>query len=217
MSEKNKFQVDRIALFSDAVFAIAITLMVIEVKPPHLKHHISDQEAIQEVVNLLPLFGGVILSFVLIGRFWLWHHLLMKHMENYNGKLLRLNLAFLLPIVLIPFATAFVFENVLSQSPVPLIFYNVIFNLATVLNYRLFRYVLNPSNGIMSPNDPERITTHRVALLFDIGIYLLVIALSLVDVVMAPMAYALLGFKKFLVKRFSSVPVVAVVQPEEEP
>ena len=69
----------------------------------------------------------------------------------------------------------------------------------------------------MSPNDPERITTHRVALLFDIGIYLLVIALSLVDVVMAPMAYALLGFKKFLVKRFSSVPVVAVVQPEEEP
>jgi uncharacterized membrane protein len=216
MSAKNKFQVDRIALFSDAVFAIAITLMVIEVKPPHFHHHISNSEALDELAKLIPMFGGVILSFILIGRFWLWHHQLMKHIENYNSKLLRLNLRVLLPIVCIPFATAFVFENVMSLSPVPLIFYNAVYILATIFNYRLYKYVLNPANGIMSPTDPARIEHHKFALLFDIGIYLIVVALSLVDTTVAPIAFALMGMKKFLVRRFSPVPAIIVAKGEEE-
>jgi uncharacterized membrane protein len=216
MTAKKKFQIDRIALFSDAVFAIAITLMVIEVKPPHYHHHVSNKDALEQLWNLLPMFGGVILSFILIGRFWIWHHQLMKHIDNYNSRLLRLNLRLLLPIVCIPFATAFVFENVMSMSPVPLVFYNAVYILATIFNYQLYKYVLNAANGILSPEDPARIEHYRFALLFDIGIYLLVVALSFVDVRFAPMAYATLAMKGRLVKRYAPDPALVVTDAEDE-
>ncbi|MFA7380449.1 MAG: TMEM175 family protein [Bacteroidia bacterium] len=72
--EKQKFQVDRIAFFSDAVFAIAITLMIIEVKPPHLEAEANNAAAIEGLLHVLPMFIGVVISFVFIGIFWFRHH-----------------------------------------------------------------------------------------------------------------------------------------------
>lgn len=63
-----KFQLERIALFSDAVFAIAITLMMIEVKPPHLEHGIAFGPAVGVLLNMMPIFVGTILSFYIMAR-----------------------------------------------------------------------------------------------------------------------------------------------------
>lgn len=201
MSSKTKFQVERIALFSDAVFAIAITLMIIEVKPPHLHPGISLEEATVELLKLTPMFVGVILSFMFIGIFWLRHHQLMKHMENYTPKLLRLNGFFLLTIVFLPFSTAFVFENVMSLSPVPMVFYNLNYILAAFFNYRLFAYVLTPKNGILAPDDPERIEDHRFELLYPIAVYALVMVLSFVSVPLAPVCYGAFSLEPIFNRR----------------
>ncbi|MFA6517783.1 MAG: TMEM175 family protein, partial [Bacteroidia bacterium] len=85
-----KFQLERIALFSDAVFAIAITLMMIEVKPPHLEHGTSFGMALIKLLQLIPTFIGTILSFFMIGIFWKRHHQLMKYMAAYNEKVIML-------------------------------------------------------------------------------------------------------------------------------
>lgn len=196
MDAKSKFQVERIALFSDAVFAIAITLMIIEVKPPHFHHDITSREAMKELARLSPMIFGVILSFIFIGLFWFRHHQLMRFMENYSTKLIMLNMLFLLTIVFIPFSTAFVFENVAVDSVVPMVFYNLNYILAAFMSYRLFSYVLNPANGILAPDSSERINKYRFELLYPIGVYTLVIIMSFINVQLAPIFYAAFGLEK---------------------
>lgn len=214
MNDKLKFQVERIALFSDAVFAIAITLMVIEVKPPHLHHNATNAEALRELLHLSPMFFGVILSFIFIGMFWLRHHQLLRHIEAYNNKLLLLNLFFLLTIVFIPFSTGFVFENVRVNTIVPLVLYNANYIVAAIFNYMLFNYVLNPANGISSPAKEERIEAYRFDLLYPIAVYLLVMTMAFFALSLAPVFYAAFGLQGFFRKMVKRKSMADAVGPQ---
>src|SRR5215217_7060989 len=93
---KKEFQLERLILFSDAVFAIAITLLVIEIKVPELHGEEATEKALlHRVALLIPKFLGFIVSFVLIGIYWAVHHRLFGFVTNYSRKLIVLNLFFL--------------------------------------------------------------------------------------------------------------------------
>jgi uncharacterized membrane protein len=196
-----KFQIERIALFSDAVFAIAITLMMIEIKAPHLGHHVSFDEALHSFLELLPIFMGTILSFFLIGMFWMKHHQLMKYMSGYTPALLWRNISFLLSIAFIPFSTSFVFENFDAFSPLPLLVYNLNYIIASLLEYRLFSYVLNPANNVrhMDMEGPDY--AYKKELLFPIFVYVLVSLLAFINPAFAATGYAAFGLENLLIKK----------------
>ena len=61
---------ERLIFFSDAVFAIAITLLVIEVRPPHLPFHTSDRDQLVSLINLTPSFTAFFISFFVVGAFF---------------------------------------------------------------------------------------------------------------------------------------------------
>lgn len=196
-----KFQIERIALFSDAVFAIAITLMMIEIKAPHLGHeHVSFLDAALVFLQMTPIFTGTILSFFLIGMFWMRHHQLMKYMGGYTPKLLWRNISFLLCIAFIPFSTSFVFENFEAVSAFPLLVYNINYILATLLEYRLFAYVLDPKNNIRNDMPLENPYAMKKQLLFPIFVYVLVSVLGFWQPALAPIAYAAFALEHFFVK-----------------
>jgi uncharacterized membrane protein len=195
-----KFQIERIALFSDAVFAIAITLMMIEIKAPHLGHHVSFMDAFLTFLQLLPVFIGTILSFFLIGMFWIRHHELMKYMAGYTTGLLWRNISFLLCIAFIPFSTSFVFENLEAVSPFPLLIYNLNYIVATILEYRLFAYVLDPKNNIRSAEELENPYTMKRQLLFPVFVYVLVSAVAFIQPSLAPVGYAAFSLEGIFVK-----------------
>ncbi|MES2560669.1 MAG: TMEM175 family protein [Bacteroidota bacterium] len=196
-----KFQLERIALFSDAVFAIAITLMMIEIKAPHLGHHVPFGEALGTFLELLPIFMGTILSFFIIGVYWSKHHKLMKYLTGYTPKLIWLNIGFLLTIAFIPFSTSFVFENFMAYSPVPLLVYNFNYTMATLLEYRLFSYALNPKNGICTSDTIPESDYNKKEMLFPIVVYALVSGLAFVNPAIAFMGYGAFGLQNMLSKR----------------
>ncbi|PSR56771.1 DUF1211 domain-containing protein [Adhaeribacter arboris] len=144
---KREFQLERMILFSDAVFAIAITLLVIEIKVPHLEVQ-SDQAVIQELLHLLPKILGFITSFFVIGIYWTVHHRIFGTVINYNAKLLWLNLLFLLSIALMPFSTALYSEFYMPHLIVPYLFYTVNISLIGVLNYTIVKHINNPKNQL---------------------------------------------------------------------
>jgi uncharacterized membrane protein len=110
MTEQSKFPHDRVVFFSDAVFAIAITLLVIEIKvPSHQQlHDLGTAAALQK---LTPLFIGYFVSFLVTALFWKYHLQLGQFIKKFDNKMLWLNIALLMFVGLMPFSTALYSEN----------------------------------------------------------------------------------------------------------
>jgi uncharacterized membrane protein len=137
-AHKREFQLERMILFSDAVFAIAITLLVIELKVPHVSDD-TNNELLKILVGMIPKFIGFFISFFVVGQYWVVHHKLFGFVEDYNGGLLWLNLIFLLSIVLMPFSTALYSENV--RSTLSFVIYCGNIFVSGFISFILWKYV----------------------------------------------------------------------------
>jgi len=146
---KAEFQLERLILFSDAVFAIAITLLAIELKVPEFhKELITDSDLVNGLEHMIPKFIAFLISFLIIGQYWSIHHRLFGFVVNYNLRLLWLNLFFLLAIIIMPFTTAFYSEYIsyLLKTPTVLYVCNIIF--LGLMSFVLWRYVGNPKHQL---------------------------------------------------------------------
>jgi uncharacterized membrane protein len=94
----------RLEAFSDGVIAIIITIMVLEMTPPHMAN-------VGALRPLIPTFLSYVLSFVIIGIYWNNHHHLCHTIKHVNGAVLWANLHLLFWLSLIPFVTAWMGEN----------------------------------------------------------------------------------------------------------
>jgi TMEM175 potassium channel family protein len=96
-------ETQRIEAFSDGVFAIAITLLIIEIGVPHVT---GDESLSEALGDLWPSYGAYVLSFVMIGIYWANHHSLFRLFVRTDHYFLILNVFFLMTIAFLPFPTA---------------------------------------------------------------------------------------------------------------
>ena len=94
--------VERMSFFSDAVFAIAMTLLIIEIHAPA----VAPDHLTRALLDLLPEYLTFLLSFVVVGLVWLSHHRKVSALIHYDQNVLRLNLLMLLFVASIPLPTA---------------------------------------------------------------------------------------------------------------
>jgi uncharacterized membrane protein len=143
-----KAQLERMAFFSDAVFAIAMTLLVIEVKLPHVERF-DDLSLANALLSLIPSYVGFLISFLVLARFWVSHHVVLGALRATNVRLLWANLLLLLAVAFMPFPTAVVAE--FAQLRVGVGFYSAWLVLLGLLNQRIIRI------GIADPDlhDPR--------------------------------------------------------------
>jgi uncharacterized membrane protein len=99
----------RLEAFSDGVFAIAITLLIIEVGVPHVE---ASESLSHALAGLWPSYFGYAVSFLTIGVMWINHHYMFKDIVRVDHTLLVLNLLLLLSVAFVPFPTAVVAEYV---------------------------------------------------------------------------------------------------------
>ena len=97
----------RIETFSDGVFAIAITLLIIEIRPPHAE---GGHSLVEELVHLWPSYLGYAISFLVIGTVWANHHNRYRLISRSDHQFLFLNVLFLMCVAFIPFPTALLAE-----------------------------------------------------------------------------------------------------------
>jgi uncharacterized membrane protein len=125
----------RLEAFSDAVIAIIMTIMVLELKIPHG----TDLAALKP---LLPVFLAYVLSFVYLAIYWNNHHHMLQATRKVNGKVLWANMLLLFWLSLIPFATGWMGEN--HFAPLPTAIYGVVLLMAaisyTILQNKLVKH-----------------------------------------------------------------------------
>jgi uncharacterized membrane protein len=124
---------DRLELFSDAVIAIVITIMVLELRPPA-------GSALADLGTLWPTFATYVLSFVLLGTYWANHHHLLQTAKTVDGRVLWANLFFLFWLSLVPVGTAWVGDTVFA--PVPVAVYGLLQVLAAIAYLGLVRALI---------------------------------------------------------------------------
>ena len=124
---KQDFQVERIAFFSDAVYAIAITLLIIEFRAPMIGKDTTHAELWHELKEMKFKLLALLLSFFLIITYWIRHHTLFKHIHNYNRKIIMANMFTLLPIIFFPFTTSFLYESIASDNELIVVPYRIFF------------------------------------------------------------------------------------------
>lgn len=93
-------ELERIIYFSDAVFAIAITLLVLEIR---VTDGLSPQELTAALGGMWPRYLSYLISFSVIGGYWREHHRTFRYINAYDRRLLSLNLLFLMFVAFLPF------------------------------------------------------------------------------------------------------------------
>lgn len=174
--DRIEFQVDRLILFTDAVFAIAITLLAIELRVPELPH-LSERAAGEGLLNLLPKFMGFLVGFFVIAAYWVAHHRLFRFVRHYDDRLLWLNIFFLLGIVLMPFTSGYFSEYILLD--VPYLAYAGSVILTGLLQMRMQQALRDPRRGYLHPNDLGHPDLDLLRPLLVVAVFILAIALTL--------------------------------------
>lgn len=127
----------RLEAFSDAVIAILMTIMVLELKVPHSVEY-------KDVIGLWPVFSAYVLSFIYLGIYWNNHHHMLQATRKVNGKILWANMHLLFWLSLVPFATGWMGEN--HFAPLPTAVYGVILLLCAI-SYTILQTMIVRHDG----------------------------------------------------------------------
>lgn len=103
---ERSFEFERLIFFSDAVFAIAITLLVLDIRIPDIPEGRAAAELPGLVNGLIPSIVAYFISFVVIAVYWVAHHRTFSYIRRYDGRLIWLNVLLLLFIAFLPFPSA---------------------------------------------------------------------------------------------------------------
>src|SRR5215216_3693364 len=103
-------ELERIIFFSDAVFAIAITLLVLNIEVPDIPQDLVAEELPGQLLGLWPKYLSYVISFLVTLIFWIAHHSIFSTIRGYDRALIWLNSLFLMFVAFLPFPTALLGE-----------------------------------------------------------------------------------------------------------
>jgi len=202
MTEKKSLA--RLEMFSDGVFAIAITLLILEIKVPPLSSIHSINDLVHALIHLWPSYFAFFYSFGGILVQWIMHHNMFNHLEKTSRPFLYTNAFLLFTIVFFPFPTALLAEYINTAYAMPAI---VFYGIASVVNslawFLFIRSIKKPRqllNDAFSTEEYDKLKTSNgfafiiyasttvlaiwlpyTALIMNVALWVLWVYLSLVE------------------------------------
>ena len=194
--ERDQAEYIRIVSFSDAVFAIAMTLLIVTVDAP--EPPVPDLTA--KVRALSPEIFSFFLSFAVIGRYWLAHHRFFGLLQAVSGSLLRWNLLYLALVAFLPWPTALVGD--FPMSTLAVVAYALCAAAVNAVETRM--YAVAVEDGLLERSLPKDVQRYAlVASLVPVFVFILSVPVALWDRRAAIVLWLLiLGPTQFLIRRF---------------
>ena len=171
---------DRIVNLSDGVFAIAITLLVLDIRVPDIPEGMVASELPAALLSLWPKYLGYVLSFVVISTFWVIHHSIFRPIREYDRGLIYLNLVFLMFVAFVPFPTSLLGEYGDHQLPVAI--YAGTLAIGRLLLTTIHWYSTRDDRLVGEPQDPGEVRFYLIRGLAMPVIFLLSIGVSFFSV-----------------------------------
>ena len=180
----------RLEAFSDGVFAIAITLLVLEIKVPS-----PDTALGAALFRLWPSYLAYVVSFLVIGAIWINHHAMFKHIVRVDGMLLLLNVLHLMLIAFLPFPTAVLAEAFHrgTDESIAAAFYGGILTVIGIFVTAMWRYAARGGRLLNTHLTAEEV--QQIGRQFLVGpiVYAIATVVALVSPWLAVLLYILLN------------------------
>lgn len=175
---------ERIGAFSDGVFAIAVTLLVLELKVPE---HVPPGGLVHLLPELLPKYVGHVISFAVLGVYWVGHHNMFLHIKRHDRVLLWLNILFLLFVASMPFLTSMLALH--GEDQFAVVAYAGNLALAGFALDLIWTYATHRRRLVEPGMDPKLVALVHRRVLVAPAIYLLAIGLSFFSLLVAKLLF----------------------------
>jgi uncharacterized membrane protein len=176
--QEKSTELERLIFFSDAIFAIAITLLALDIRLPSLSPTIGDQELFSQLLAISPKYYSFGISFLAIGLYWLGHHRMFQYIVRYDGILLLLNLLLLMCIVFIPFPSS-VIGNFTNKTAT--IFYALTLTVTGVLSGAVGLYASAGGRLLSHELDRRVFIFMQIRIFFTPLLFLISAGIALLD------------------------------------
>jgi uncharacterized membrane protein len=185
-------EVERTNFFSDAVFAIAISLLALELRVPEISNDpASSAELAAKLLELWPRFVSFFISFWCVGSLWMAHHRHLRYLRGYDRRVLVINLLFLMWVVLLPFSASLLGEYGYLQIAADI--YAANGALAGLTLYWLWRYAArDPRLMDATKGDPREMRYNELRDLVVPIMFLVSIGISFVSIIVAECSWLLI-------------------------
>jgi len=193
-SEELEF--DRVAFFSDAVFAIAMTLLVVGIGIPHVRDsqiadHLRDKD--NEIFSFF-------LSFIVIGFYWLAHHRFFSRLVAVDVRFMKLNLVYLAAIAFMPFPTALVGSYGDSET-VTIVLYAIALGFASLMEAAMFWHA-QKAELLRKRLDDRAFRNSMMASVAPALVFVLSIPIAFVDPSLGLLSWLLIIPLEFLIGKY---------------
>ncbi len=139
LTEMDKLRLHRLSFFSDAILAILITLLLVDLKLPELVIKNSPTEMLEKILCLFPHLGSFLICFLTISQAWFSYNILFSQIIKYDHYTGALTMLALIPTCFFPFADGLIGEY--YENPMGFVFLGVVTSLSSIIHYLLYRHL----------------------------------------------------------------------------
>jgi uncharacterized membrane protein len=189
----------RIDALTDGIFAVAMTLLVIELKVPESARIASQADFFAALIHLIPKFIGWIVSFFVLAMFWWGHHRAFNGVRHVDGKLIALNLLFLGCVSLLPFASAMTGEY--AKALVSQIIYASTMIAVAICAQLLWRYIHRHPELCSVPLTNAELAGARARTFLLMALSVISVGIAMYLPAGGNIAFMLMGFSGWLGRR----------------
>lgn len=182
--ERGTEEFARVAAFSDGVFGIAMTLLVVGIAVPTVK----EADLGQALSDLIPDITAFFISFLVIGRYWMAHHQFFGRLRAVNTRFMTVNLMYLAAIAFVPFPTALVSRY--EGSPITVVIYALALGTASLFE-GVMLVMARRDHAFKEPPTPEGIRYEVVGQLIPVAVFAISIPISFFSTTWALLSWLL--------------------------
>jgi uncharacterized membrane protein len=176
---KESLGLERIVFFSDAVMAIAITLLAIDIRVPEIDPSVAAVELPRQLAAITPNLLTFFISFIVIGIYWISHHRYFNYIQRYDTRLMLLNLMFLFFIACMPFVASLL--GSFPTVPIALVIYTLAVAALGISMALIWRYASKNHRLIDSTLDASTIRMINIRLFVAPLMFLIAVPFAFVN------------------------------------
>ncbi len=188
---------NRLEALADGLFAIVMTLLVLELSIPVIAESSANTELLSKLLELWPKFLIYMLSFVVLGTLWVYHHVTFHYITRSDGKLAWMNIILLMFVALVPFSASLLGEY--SHAQIAVVVYGMNVLLIMTMGLLMWIYIIKTPRLADEAIDTEVAMRRKIMCLVGCAFHILGIGISFISPIASLCIYGLAALLSIII------------------